>query len=73
MLLEAPHRIEAVAKALVVLGDRLITIGRELTKQFEEIATMPALTFYDWLQQDSNRMRGEFVLVLHPLTTRSCT
>jgi 16S rRNA (cytidine1402-2'-O)-methyltransferase len=68
VLLEAPHRIEAVAKALVVLGDRLITIGRELTKQFEEIATMTAVTFYDWLQQDSNRMRGEFVLVLHPLT-----
>jgi 16S rRNA (cytidine1402-2'-O)-methyltransferase len=68
VLLEAPHRIEAVAKALGVLGERLITIGRELTKQFEEIATLPAAAFYDWLQQDSNRTRGEFALVLHPLT-----
>jgi 16S rRNA (cytidine1402-2'-O)-methyltransferase len=67
VLLEAPHRIEAVAKALAVLGDRPITIGRELTKQFEEIATFTAAFFCEWLQQDSNRLRGEFVLVLHPL------
>ena len=45
VLLEAPHRIEAVAKALGVLGDRRITIGRELTKQFEEIATFAANEF----------------------------
>jgi 16S rRNA (cytidine1402-2'-O)-methyltransferase len=67
VLLEAPHRIETVAKALGVLGDRLITIGRELTKQFEEIATFPVDQFSEWLLQDSNRLRGEFVLVLHPL------
>jgi 16S rRNA (cytidine1402-2'-O)-methyltransferase len=69
VLLEAPHRIEAVAKALGVLGDRWMTVGRELTKQFEEIATFKALHFSEWLQQDSNRLRGEFVLVLHPLVT----
>jgi 16S rRNA (cytidine1402-2'-O)-methyltransferase len=69
VFLEAPHRIEAVAKALSVLGDRCITIGRELTKQFEEIATFAAQQFNEWLQQDSNRLRGEFVLVLHPLAT----
>jgi 16S rRNA (cytidine1402-2'-O)-methyltransferase len=66
VLLEAPHRILAVAKALSILGDRSITVGRELTKQFEEIATFPANTFHDWLQHSSNRTRGEFVLVLHP-------
>jgi 16S rRNA (cytidine1402-2'-O)-methyltransferase len=69
VLLEAPHRIEAVAKALGVLGDRRITIGRELTKQFEDIATFAANEFTTWLQQDSNRLRGEFVLVLHPLVS----
>ena len=67
VMLEAPHRIEAVAKALGILGDRRITIGRELTKQFEDIATFTAEQFFEWLQQDSNRLRGEFVLVLHPL------
>ena len=69
VLLEAPHRIEAVAKALGILGDRPITIGRELTKQFEEIATFATNEFTNWLQYDSNRLRGEFVLVLHPLAT----
>ncbi len=66
VLLEAPHRIEALATALAVLGNRPITIGRELTKQFEEIATVPASDFPAWLAAESNRSRGEFVLVLHP-------
>ncbi len=66
VMLEAPHRIEALAAALSVLGTRLITIGRELTKQFEEIDTLPTEKFPAWLDQDANRLRGEFVLVLHP-------
>ena len=66
VMLEAPHRIEALATALAVLGGRTITIGRELTKQFEEIATVKAEDFPAWLAQDANRLRGEFVLVLHP-------
>ena len=66
VLLEAPHRIEALATALATLGERPLTIGRELTKQFEEIATLAAQEFPDWLQRDPNRSRGEFVLVLHP-------
>jgi 16S rRNA (cytidine1402-2'-O)-methyltransferase len=66
VMLEAPHRIEALAGALATLGPRLITIGRELTKQFEEIATLSAADFPAWLAEDANRMRGEFALVLHP-------
>jgi 16S rRNA (cytidine1402-2'-O)-methyltransferase len=66
VLLEAPHRIEALAAALACLGQRSLTIGRELTKQFEEIATIGAEGFPAWLAQDANRLRGEFVLVLHP-------
>jgi 16S rRNA (cytidine1402-2'-O)-methyltransferase len=66
VLLEAPHRIEALAAALAVLGDRPLTVGRELTKQFEEIATMAASGFPAWLAAAPNRARGEFVLVLHP-------
>ena len=66
VLLEAPHRIEALASALAALGPRQLTIGRELTKQFEEITTVPAADFPAWLAQDANRLRGEFVLVLHP-------
>ena len=66
VLLEAPHRIEALALALAMLGARAVTVGRELTKQFEEIATLAAQDFPAWLEQDSNRLRGEFALVLHP-------
>jgi 16S rRNA (cytidine1402-2'-O)-methyltransferase len=67
VLLEAPHRIEALALALAALGSRPITVGRELSKQFEEIATVPAQDLSNWLAQDGNRLRGEFALVLHPL------
>ncbi len=73
VILEAPHRIEALATALATLGARLVTIGRELTKQFEEIATVPAESFPAWLDQDGNRLRGEFVLVLHPAPAEAQT
>jgi 16S rRNA (cytidine1402-2'-O)-methyltransferase len=67
LLLEAPHRIEALALALATLGLRQVTIGRELTKQFEEIATVNAQDLPSWLAQDANRLRGEFALVLHAI------
>jgi 16S rRNA (cytidine1402-2'-O)-methyltransferase len=41
-------------------------VGRELTKQFEEIATVAAQDLPQWLAADANRQRGEFALVLHP-------
>jgi 16S rRNA (cytidine1402-2'-O)-methyltransferase len=65
VLLEAPHRMEALALALAAWGARAVTIGRELTKQFEEIHTLPAAELAAWLDADSNRLRGEFTLVLH--------
>ena len=51
---------------MAVLGERSVTLGRELTKQFEEIATMPAQALADWLAQDANRSKGEFAVLLHP-------
>lgn len=38
---------------------------RELTKQFETVATMEAGALPAWLTADANRVRGEFVLVVH--------
>ncbi len=67
VLLEAPHRIEALAAALAVLGERAVTVGRELTKQFEEVATLPCARFNAWLAQNPQRQRGEFCVVLHPV------
>ena len=42
VLLEAPHRIAALADTLADLGERPVTLARELTKQFEEVSTHPA-------------------------------
>jgi 16S rRNA (cytidine1402-2'-O)-methyltransferase len=67
VLLEAPHRIAALAQALTALGERPVTLGRELTKQFEDIATVPAAQLSAWLAADPHRTQGEFALVIHPL------
>jgi 16S rRNA (cytidine1402-2'-O)-methyltransferase len=71
VLLEAPHRIESLAKALAPLGQRRVTLARELTKQFEQVATMACESLSSWLEEDDQRTRGEFVVVLHPQPTAS--
>ena len=70
VIFEAPHRIEALAAAMgeaLVGGEtpRRLTVCRELTKQFEQVATLPVADFAAWLAADANHRRGEFVLVLH--------
>lgn len=67
VLLEAPHRIEALAQALSQLGSRLITVGRELTKQFETVHTLPAHQLPAWFAEKADHVRGEFALVVHAL------
>ncbi len=69
VLLEAPHRIEAMALALSVLGARRVTVGRELTKQFEHIDTLSASELPAWFAAKPERQRGEFVLVIHDTPT----
>jgi 16S rRNA (cytidine1402-2'-O)-methyltransferase len=70
VIFEAPHRIEALAAAMgEALGGgdvpRRVTVCRELTKQFEQVVTLPVADFAPWLAADANHRRGEFVLVLH--------
>jgi 16S rRNA (cytidine1402-2'-O)-methyltransferase len=66
VLFEAPHRIESLAQALAAAcGARRVTLCRELTKQFETVATLPAADLSAWLGADAHRVRGEFVLVVH--------
>lgn len=65
VLLEAPHRIEPLARSLAALGARPLTVGRELTKQFEQLATLPCAELPAWLAADPQRTRGEFALLLH--------
>ncbi|MEY4652848.1 MAG: hypothetical protein RI884_1429 [Pseudomonadota bacterium] len=66
VLLEAPHRIADLAQALSPLGARRVTVGRELTKQFEQVQTLACQDLVAWLAADASRTRGEFALVLHP-------
>lgn len=63
---ESSHRIADCLDDLVsVLGaQRRICLARELTKRFEQSVTMPAAELAAWLAADSNRVRGEFVLVI---------
>ena len=68
VLFEAPHRIEVLAAALgKACQQRVVTICRELTKQFETVATLTAQDLPAWLAADPNRARGEFAVVLHAL------
>ncbi len=72
VLFEAPHRIESLAHALALAcGPRPVTLCRELTKQFETVVTLPAQQLPAWLAADANRLRGEFVLVVHALLARA--
>ena len=68
VLFEAPHRVHELALALAAEAPaRTLTLCRELTKQFETVCTMAAAQLPGWLDADANRLRGEFVLVLHAL------
>lgn len=63
---EAPHRIvECVADLCSVLGgERQIVLAREITKLFETIHACPLRDAEAWLKSDSNRQRGEFVVLV---------
>lgn len=63
---EAPHRIvECVADLCAVLGGgRQIVLAREITKLFETIHVCVLRDAEAWLQTDSNRQRGEFVVLV---------
>ncbi|MBX3608815.1 MAG: 16S rRNA (cytidine(1402)-2'-O)-methyltransferase [Hydrogenophaga sp.] len=66
VLLESPHRMEALARSLADrLGARRVTVGRELTKQFEEVASLEAADLPGWLAQNPSRLRGEFAMLVH--------
>ena len=63
---EAPHRIlECIEDMRLVIGaERLALLGRELTKTFETLKSLPLGELYDWVAADSNQQRGECVLLV---------
>ncbi len=65
---EAPHKLMATLKDMLeTLGDRRISLARELTKKFEEISLM---TISEAIEKYENMPpKGEFVLVIEGDTT----
>lgn len=65
---EAPHRLKETLKDLeLVLGNRKITLARELTKKFEEFLRGTVEEAIIWTQE--NEIRGEFCIVLEGNTS----
>jgi len=65
VLYEAPHRVvECVEDMSAALGpERALVIARELTKLFEQIHRCRLGEAAAWLREDTDRRRGEFVLI----------
>ena len=70
ILYEAPHHLKKTLQQLFEeLGDRRVTLCRELTKKFETVFPTTlgeALCFYE-----ENEPRGEYVLVLEGISRRN--
>lgn len=69
---ESPHRIVETAQDLVAAlpPDRIVVVGRELTKRFEQVHRTPAGGLMAWLQADDDHRRGEFVLAFDAAAPR---
>lgn len=67
---ESTHRIlDTLEDMKVTLGeDRYIVMARELTKTWETIHGDSVANLLDWVKQDSNRIKGEIVLVVEGKT-----
>ncbi len=65
VLYESPHRLlKTLQSAYEVLGDRLVVIGRELTKQFEEVFRGRLSEAIEHWQ--AKPPKGEFVIAIAP-------
>lgn len=65
VLYEGPHRVAKTLRELSeILGDRRVTVARELTKKFEEV--WRAELAEAAARYEREKPRGEFTLVLEP-------
>lgn len=67
---EATHRIVESLKDMceVFGGERPACVARELTKAFEQVETSTLEALVSWIQEDANRQRGEFVVMVEGLS-----
>jgi len=62
---ESPHQIRDTLATLSkgLEPERLVLIGRELTKKFEELVTLAATNIPDWLE-NAESLKGEFIILV---------
>ncbi len=63
---ESPHRIMKTLEELYSRLDekRIVSVGRELTKQFEEVVRGSAEMVRDYFVKNEEKVRGEFVVIV---------
>jgi 16S rRNA (cytidine1402-2'-O)-methyltransferase len=63
VIYEAPHRVHrTLSELMAVLGDRIVGIGRELTKLHEQLVVRPISEHLNAAEEP----RGEYTLVIAP-------
>lgn len=64
LLYESPHRVKDTLEAIAkVDAERTVTLGRELTKKFEQITTASVTVLLEQLET-AIPLRGEFVVII---------
>jgi len=65
---ESPHRFTKALESLsdLLAPDRKIAVGRELTKIYEEIKVGTILEIIKYYTDNSDKVRGEFVIIVSP-------
>ncbi len=63
---ESTHRLLDTLQDMQTIwgSDKQIVLAKELTKTWETIVNFSILVLINWLQEDSNRQKGEFVLIV---------
>ncbi|EIO0114990.1 16S rRNA (cytidine(1402)-2'-O)-methyltransferase [Staphylococcus pseudintermedius] len=68
LLYESPHRVKDTLEVIAQIdAERTVTLGRELTKKFEQITTTPVTSLLEQLETDIP-LRGEFVVIIEGAT-----
>ena len=65
IIYESPHRVTDTLKVIDKIdSQRRVSLGRELTKKFEQIVTADVNTLLTMLQNSEIPLKGEFVILI---------
>ncbi|MBF7017916.1 16S rRNA (cytidine(1402)-2'-O)-methyltransferase [Staphylococcus durrellii] len=65
IIYESPHRVKDTLKAIAKIDqERQVTLGRELTKKFEQIETQPVTQLLTAVNDAQIPLKGEFVVLI---------